>query len=113
MQLAYIKHLAELIANTKPLSSMSPSPYYSQFERDTIADLIDLRTSYLDMVQTAVKALVGEYAPFEISLVFFLTTVLSAKIALNVNADKAAVLGAALYGASFLKQFKTKPHQGQ
>jgi len=48
------------------------------------------------MVQTAVKAPVEEYAPFEISLVLFLTTVLSAT-------------SAAPYGASLLGQFKTKP----
>jgi len=58
------------------------------------------------MVHTAVRAPVGEYAPFKISLVLFLTTVLSTKIA---NTDKAAVLGAALYGASLSRQFKTKP----
>jgi hypoxia up-regulated 1 len=33
------------------------------------------------------------------------------KIALNVNADEAAVLGAALYGASLSRQFKTKSMQ--
>lgn len=43
------------------------------------------------MVQTAVKAAVGED-----------------RIALNVNADESAVLGAALYGASLSRQFKTK-----
>ncbi|KAJ4481128.1 Hsp70 protein-domain-containing protein [Lentinula aciculospora] len=43
------------------------------------------------MVQAAVKTLVGED-----------------KIALNVNADEAAVLGAALHGASLSRQFKTK-----
>ncbi|KAH9921141.1 Hsp70 protein-domain-containing protein [Fomitopsis serialis] len=43
------------------------------------------------MIQSAVKAAVGEN-----------------KIALNVNADEAAVLGAALHGASLSKQFKTK-----
>ncbi|KAF7297317.1 hypothetical protein MIND_00965000 [Mycena indigotica] len=43
------------------------------------------------MIQTAVKAAVGED-----------------KIALNVNADEAAVLGAALHGASLSRQFKTK-----
>ncbi|KAH7882234.1 Hsp70 protein-domain-containing protein [Phlebopus sp. FC_14] len=43
------------------------------------------------MVQAAVKAAVGEE-----------------RIALNVNADEAAVLGAALYGASLSRQFKTK-----
>lgn len=32
----------------------------------------------------------------------------SDKIALNVNADEAAVLGAALHGASLSRQFKTK-----
>ncbi|KIM41799.1 hypothetical protein M413DRAFT_18744 [Hebeloma cylindrosporum] len=45
----------------------------------------------IPMVQSAVKAAVGED-----------------KIALNVNADEAAVLGAALYGASLSRQFKTK-----
>ncbi|KAL0578059.1 lumenal Hsp70 protein [Marasmius crinis-equi] len=43
------------------------------------------------MIQAAVKAVVGED-----------------KIALNVNADEAAVLGAALHGASLSRQFKTK-----
>ncbi|KAI0092319.1 HSP70-domain-containing protein [Irpex rosettiformis] len=43
------------------------------------------------MIQAAVKAAVGE-----------------SKIALNVNADEAAVLGAALHGASLSRQFKTK-----
>jgi hypoxia up-regulated 1 len=32
----------------------------------------------------------------------------SAKIAQNVNADEAAVLGAAFYGASLSRQFRTK-----
>ncbi|KDR78342.1 hypothetical protein GALMADRAFT_64912 [Galerina marginata CBS 339.88] len=44
------------------------------------------------MIQAAVKTAVGED-----------------KIALNVNADEAAVLGAALHGASLSRQFKTKP----
>ncbi|KAG2117711.1 Hsp70 protein-domain-containing protein [Suillus clintonianus] len=43
------------------------------------------------MVQAAVKSAVGED-----------------RIALNVNADESAVLGAALYGASLSRQFKTK-----
>ncbi|OCH90865.1 actin-like ATPase domain-containing protein [Obba rivulosa] len=43
------------------------------------------------MIQSAVKAAVGD-----------------SKIALNVNADEAAVLGAALHGASLSRQFKTK-----
>ncbi|KIY68804.1 actin-like ATPase domain-containing protein [Cylindrobasidium torrendii FP15055 ss-10] len=43
------------------------------------------------MIQTAVKKAVGEN-----------------KISLNVNADEAAVLGAALYGASLSRQFRTK-----
>ncbi|KIK64926.1 hypothetical protein GYMLUDRAFT_39330 [Collybiopsis luxurians FD-317 M1] len=43
------------------------------------------------MIQAAVKALVGED-----------------KIASNVNTDEAAVLGAALHGASLSRQFKTK-----
>ncbi|KAG6369740.1 Hsp70 protein-domain-containing protein [Boletus reticuloceps] len=43
------------------------------------------------MVQAAIKAAVGEH-----------------RIAQNVNADEAAVLGAGLYGASLSRQFKTK-----
>ncbi|KAH7910567.1 hypothetical protein BJ138DRAFT_1087445 [Hygrophoropsis aurantiaca] len=43
------------------------------------------------MIQTAIKEAVG-----------------GDKIALNVNADEAAVLGAALYGATISRQFKTK-----
>ncbi|KAG7447381.1 actin-like ATPase domain-containing protein [Guyanagaster necrorhizus] len=43
------------------------------------------------MIQAAVKAAVGDD-----------------KIALNVNADEAAVLGAGLHGASLSRQFKTK-----
>ncbi|KAI5119564.1 hypothetical protein M0805_005628 [Coniferiporia weirii] len=43
------------------------------------------------MVQAAVKAAVGE-----------------SRIATSVNADEAAVLGAALYGASISRQFRTK-----
>ncbi|KAF8154153.1 Hsp70 protein-domain-containing protein [Crassisporium funariophilum] len=45
----------------------------------------------IPMVQAAVKAAVGDD-----------------KIAMNVNADEAAVLGAALHGASLSRQFKTK-----
>ncbi|KAG6911087.1 hypothetical protein DXG01_004602 [Tephrocybe rancida] len=48
-------------------------------------------TTRTPMVQTAVKAAVG-----------------AEKIALNVNADEAPVLGAAFYGASLSRQFKTK-----
>ncbi|KAF8999790.1 Hsp70 protein-domain-containing protein [Cyathus striatus] len=48
-------------------------------------------TSRVPMVQSAVKTLVG-----------------NDKISWNVNADEAAVLGAALYGASLSRQFKTK-----
>ncbi|KAF9649521.1 HSP70-domain-containing protein [Thelephora ganbajun] len=43
------------------------------------------------MIQQAVKTTVGE-----------------SKVAANVNADEAAVLGAGLYGASLSRQFKTK-----
>jgi len=53
----------------------------------------------IPMVQTAVKAAVRGYVPFKISLLLSLTTLLSDKIPLNVNADEAAVLG--LYGANF------------
>ncbi|KAH9821291.1 Hsp70 protein-domain-containing protein [Melampsora americana] len=48
-------------------------------------------SSRVPMIQTAVKALVGED-----------------KVAVNVNADEAAVMGAALYGAGISRQFKTK-----
>ncbi|EGN94918.1 hypothetical protein SERLA73DRAFT_114391 [Serpula lacrymans var. lacrymans S7.3] len=48
-------------------------------------------SSRTPMIQTAVKEAVGED-----------------KIALNVNADEAVVLGAALHGASLSMQFKTK-----
>ncbi|KAJ8582405.1 actin-like ATPase domain-containing protein [Rhizopogon salebrosus TDB-379] len=48
-------------------------------------------SSRTPMVQAAVKAAVGED-----------------RIALNINADESAVLGAALYGASLSRQFKTK-----
>ena len=47
--------------------------------------------SRVPMVQAAVKAVVGED-----------------KIAVSVNADESAVLGAALYGASISPQFRTK-----
>ncbi|KAG8817653.1 lumenal Hsp70 protein, partial [Serendipita sp. 399] len=47
--------------------------------------------SRVPMVQAAIKAAFGE-----------------GKIAQNVNADEAAVLGAAFYGASLSRQFKTK-----
>ncbi|KAH8112056.1 actin-like ATPase domain-containing protein [Phellopilus nigrolimitatus] len=47
--------------------------------------------SRVPMVQAAVRAAVGE-----------------GKIATSVNADEAAVLGAALYGASISRQFRTK-----
>ena len=43
------------------------------------------------MIQQAVKTTVGE-----------------SKVAVNVNADEAAVLGAGLHGASLSRQFKTK-----
>ena len=43
------------------------------------------------MIQDAVKAAVG-----------------ASKLAFNVNADEAAVLGAALHGAGLSRQFKTK-----
>ena len=47
--------------------------------------------SRVPMVRSAVTTLVGED-----------------KIAQNINADEAAVMGAALYGAGLSKQFKTK-----
>ncbi|KAF8547314.1 actin-like ATPase domain-containing protein [Imleria badia] len=48
-------------------------------------------SSRIPMVQAAIKAAVGEH-----------------RIAQNVNADEAAVLGAGLHGASLSRQFKTK-----
>lgn len=48
-------------------------------------------SSRVPMVQTAIKDLVSEE-----------------KIAQNLNADEAAVMGAALYGAGISKQFRTK-----
>ena len=62
----------------------------------------------IPMVQTAIKAAVGGYILFKVSLLLSLTRLLSDKSTLNVNADEAAVLWAALYGASLSKQFKTK-----
>jgi len=56
MQLAYIKHLTELVANEKATDVVvAISPYYSQFERDGFRPHRS-QSSYLDMVQTAVKA---------------------------------------------------------
>ncbi|KAB5591682.1 Hsp70 family protein [Ceratobasidium theobromae] len=49
-------------------------------------------TTRVPFVQTVLKSTVG-----------------SSKIATNVNADEAAVLGTAFYGASLSRQFKTKP----
>ncbi|PPQ80345.1 hypothetical protein CVT25_003628 [Psilocybe cyanescens] len=46
------------------------------------------------MIQAAVKAAVGD--------------IIRDRVATNVNADEAAVLGAALHGASLSRQFKTK-----
>jgi hypoxia up-regulated 1 len=111
MKFAYIKHLAELVANEKVTDVVvATSPYYSQLERDSIADAIEISSLHTpDMVQTAVKGPVGEYAPFEISFLLFLTMLLSDKITLNVNVEEAAVLGAALYGTSLSRQFETKP----
>ena len=44
MKFAYIKHLAKLVANEKShqCRCCRPPPYYSQFERDTIADAIEI-----------------------------------------------------------------------
>jgi len=82
MKFAYIKHLAELVASEKVTDGVvTILPYYSQLERDSFADAIeisDLRT--LDTVQTAVKGLVGEYAPCKISLLLFLTRSLAIRL---------------------------------
>lgn len=43
MKFAYIKHLAELVANEKVTDVVvAVPPYYSQFERDAIADAIEI-----------------------------------------------------------------------
>jgi len=43
MKFAYIKHLAELVANEKVTDVVvTVPPYYSQFERDAIADAIEI-----------------------------------------------------------------------
>ncbi|KAF9562890.1 actin-like ATPase domain-containing protein [Agrocybe pediades] len=58
MQFAYIKHLAELVANEKVVDVIvTVPPYYSQFERDAVADAIEvagLRTLALINDGTAV-----------------------------------------------------------
>ena len=75
MKFAYIKHLAELVANEKVTDVVvAIPPYYSHLERDSFANPIEipgLRT--LDMIQIAVKGPVEEYAPFKINLLLFLT----------------------------------------
>lgn len=59
---------------------------------DSIASVILTGgSSRTPMIQTAVRTAVGDD-----------------RIAMNVNADEAAVLGAGLYGASLSRQFKTK-----
>jgi hypoxia up-regulated 1 len=61
------------------------------------------------MVQTALKATFGEGS---VRLIVISNCLLiwryHRKIAHNVNADEAAVLGAAFYGASLSSRFKTK-----
>ncbi len=43
MQFAYIKHLAELVANEKVTDVIVTVPaYYTQFERDAVADAIEI-----------------------------------------------------------------------
>jgi hypoxia up-regulated 1 len=62
------------------------------------------------MIQAAVKAVVGRYVFFSPSTTTSIYSSLqpSDKISQNVNADEAAVLGAALHGASLSPSFKTK-----
>lgn len=80
----------------------SVAPAFSQPIADSLAaanlSVADLESvilvggvSRVPMVQNAVKAFVGEE-----------------KIAQNLNADEAAVMGAALYGAGISKTFRTK-----
>ncbi|PCH43121.1 actin-like ATPase domain-containing protein [Wolfiporia cocos MD-104 SS10] len=57
---------------------------------DVTSVILSGGASRTPMIQAALKAAVGD------------------KIAMNVNADEAAVLGAALHGASLSRQFKTK-----
>jgi hypoxia up-regulated 1 len=75
MKFAYIKHLAESVANEKATDVVvAISPYYSQLERDSFADAIEISgLCTLNMVQTVVKAPVGEYAPFKIIILLCLT----------------------------------------
>ena len=43
MQFAYIKHLAEQVANEKVMDVVvAVPPYYSQFERDAVVDAIEI-----------------------------------------------------------------------
>ena len=43
MKFAYIKHLAEVVANEKVTDVVAAVPlYYSQFERDAITDAIEI-----------------------------------------------------------------------
>ena len=63
------------------------------------------------MVQNAVKALVGEWVsslPGDLNNTDPYLCSSRSKAAFNVNADEAAVLGAAFYGASLSRQFRTK-----
>jgi len=63
------------------------------------------------MVQNAVKALVGEWVsslPGDLNNTDPYSYSSRSKVAFNVNADEAAVLGAAFYGASLSRQFRTK-----
>ena len=67
--------------------------------------------SRVPMVQNAVKALVGEWVSFlpgDLNNTDSCLHSSRSKVAFNVNADEAAVLGAAFYGASLSRQFRTK-----
>ncbi|KAI6037994.1 heat shock protein 70 family [Pisolithus marmoratus] len=81
----------------KDLSDRFAQPVYDALANaglnlDNVASVILTGgSSRTPMVQAAVRTAVGED-----------------RIAMNVNADEAAVLGAALYGASLSRQFKTK-----
>jgi hypoxia up-regulated 1 len=50
---------------------------------------------------------ISEFLLTTVSIIL-LIRIVNSKIAQNVNADEAAVLGAAFYGASMSRQFKTK-----
>ena len=76
MQFAYIKHLAEQVANEKVTDVVVAVPHYSQFERDAVVDAIDisgLRTLALINDGTAVAvnyAMTRTFATHEYHIIY-------------------------------------------